>query len=212
VHFYDYFRSSAAYRCRIALNLKGLEPERTFVNLRTGEVRSDWYTKVNPQQLVPALVDGEATLTQSLAIIEYLDEVHPEPAFLPKDALGRARVRAICQAIACDIHPLNNLRILNYLTGELGQSEEAKNKWYVHWVTLGFTAIETQLAASADTGAYCHGDTVTMADICLVPQVFNARRFDVDMTPYPTITRIDAALSKLPAVDAAHPGKQPDTV
>ena len=212
MHFYDYFRSSAAYRCRIALNLKGLEPERTFVNLRTGEVRSDWYTKVNPQQLVPALVDGEATLTQSLAIIEYLDEVHPEPAFLPKDALGRARVRAICQAIACDIHPLNNLRILNYLTGELGQSEEAKNKWYVHWVTLGFTAIETQLAASADTGAYCHGDTVTMADICLVPQVFNARRFDVDMTPYPTITRIDAALSKLPAVDAAHPGKQPDTV
>ena len=212
MHFYDYFRSSAAYRCRIALNLKGLEPERTFVNLRTGEVRSDWYTKVNPQQLVPALVDGEATLTQSLAIIEYLDEVHPEPAFLPKDALGRARVRAISQAIACDIHPLNNLRILNYLTGELGQSEDAKNKWYVHWVTLGFTAIETQLAASADTGAYCHGDTVTMADICLVPQVFNARRFDVDMTPYPTIARIDAALSKLPAVDAAHPGKQPDTV
>lgn len=212
MQFYDYFRSSAAYRCRIALNLKGLEPERTFVNLRTGEVRSDWFTKVNPQQLVPALVDGDATLTQSLAIIEYLDEIHPEPAFLPKDVLGKARVRAFSQAIACDIHPLNNLRVLNYLTAELGQSEDAKNKWYAHWVTLGFAAIEAQLAGSADTGTYCHGDTVTLADICLVPQVFNARRFNVDMTLYPTITRIDAALAELPAVDAAHPGKQPDTV
>ena len=212
MQFYDYFRSSAAYRCRIALNLKGLEPERTFVNLRTGEVRSDWYTKINPQQLVPALVDGDATLTQSLAIIEYLDEVHPEPAFMPKDPLGKARVRGISQTIACDIHPLNNLRILNYLTGELGQSEEAKNQWYVHWVNLGFTALEAQLAASADTGTYCHGDTVTMADICLVPQVFNARRFNTDMTPYPTIVRIDEALAQLPAVADAAPGKQPDAV
>lgn len=212
MQFYDYFRSSAAYRCRIALNLKGLEPERTFVNLRTGEVRSDWFTKVNPQQLVPALVEGEATLTQSLAIIEYLDEVHPDPAFLPKDPLGKARVRGIAQAIACDIHPLNNLRVLNYLSGELGVSDEAKNTWYAHWVGLGFTAIETQLAASDRTGTYCHGDTVTLADICLVPQVFNARRFNVDMTPYPTIVRIDEALSRLPEVAAAAPGKQPDAV
>ena len=210
--FYDYFRSSAAYRCRIALNFKGLEPERTFVNLRTGEVRSDWYTKVNPQQLVPALVDGDVTLTQSLAIIEYLDEVHPEPAFMPRDALGKARVRSISQTIACDIHPLNNLRILNYLTGPLGQDEDAKNTWYAHWVSLGFNALEAQLASSSATGTYCHGDTVTMADICLVPQVFNARRFNVDMAPYPTLARIDEALAQLPEVAAAAPGKQPDAV
>jgi len=210
MHFYDYFRSSAAYRCRIALNLKGLDPERTFVNLRTGEVRSAWYTEINPQQLVPSLVLGEDVLTQSMAIIEYLDEQHPEPPLLPKDGLERARVRALAQSIACDIHPLNNLRVLNYLTGDMGLSEDKKLEWYHHWIEVGFTALETQLAGDPQTGTYCHGDTVGLADICLAPQVFNARRFEVDVDRYPTIARIDAAINALDAFADAQPGRQPD--
>ncbi len=210
MQFYDYFRSSAAYRCRIAINLKGLNPERTFVNLRTGEVRSDWYTKINPQQLVPSLALNGDVLTQSMAIIEYLDEEYPDPPLLPRDALERARVRALAQSIACDIHPLNNLRVLNYLTGDMGLSAEKKLEWYHHWIEVGFTALEAQLAGDPRTGVYCHGDTVGLADICLAPQVFNARRFEVDVSRYPTIARIDAAINTLDAFADAQPGNQPD--
>lgn len=210
MQIYDYFRSSAAYRCRIALNLKGLEPDRTFVNLSTGENGSDWYRDVNPQQLVPTLIDENGTLTQSIAIIEYLDETVPEPRLLPQDPIGRARVRALAQSIACDIHPLNNLRVLKYLTGDMGLSEEKKLEWYHHWIDTGFTALERQLNDDPKTGTYCHGETVSLADICLAPQVFNAKRFEVIVAKYPTITRIDEAINRLPAFESAQPGRQPD--
>jgi len=208
---YDYFRSSAAYRVRIALNLKGLEAEREFVHLVKAQQRADAYLALNPQGLVPALVmDEGAVLTQSLAIIEWLDETHPEPPLLPADALDRARVRGLALAIACDIHPLNNLRVLNYLTNTLGVSNEQKNGWYRYWIDTGFEALEQRLAREPDTGRFCHGDAPTLADICLVPQVANARRYKMDLSPYPTITRIDAACQALPAFAAAVPEKQPD--
>ncbi|MHA1567321.1 MAG: maleylacetoacetate isomerase [Alphaproteobacteria bacterium] len=211
--FYDYYRSSAAYRLRIALNLKGLAPERAFVHLRKGEQSAPDYLKLNPQGLVPALLtDDGAVLTQSMAIIEYLDETQPEPPLLPADALGRARVRAISQAISCDIHPLNNLRVLRQL-GSLGLDEPTRNGpgWYRHWVEIGFTAIEAMLAGHPATGRFCHGDTPTMADCCLVPQIFNATRFGTEIADYPTIKRIFDALAALPAVADAHPSRQPDT-
>ncbi|MEP7183439.1 MAG: maleylacetoacetate isomerase [Betaproteobacteria bacterium] len=208
---YDYYRSSAAYRVRIALNLKGVAPERVFVHLRRGAQLADDYLALNPQGLVPALVtDDGATLTQSLAIVEWLDETHPAPPFLPGDAAGRARVRALALAVACEIHPLNNLRVLRYLTGTLGVSEAQKDGWYKYWVDVGFEALETQLARDRATGRFCHGDAPTLADICLVPQLANARRFAVDVTPYPTLTRIEAACLALPAFAAAAPAKQPD--
>jgi len=209
---YDYYRSSAAYRVRIALNLKGVAPdERTFVHLRMGNQRAQDYLSLNPQGLVPALQLDEAhVLTQSLAICEYLDETHPSPPLLPADALGRARVRAVALAIACEIHPLNNLRVLNYLLHTLGVSAEQKDGWYRYWVDVGLEALETQLAREPATGRFCHGDTPTLADICLVPQIANARRFDIDMSPYPTLTRIEAALNELPAFAAAAPARQPD--
>lgn len=208
---FDYFRSSAAYRVRIALALKGLAPERTFVHLRHGAQRAGDYLALNPQGLVPALVaDDGAVLTQSLAIVEWLDETHPQPPLLPSDADGRARVRAIAQAIACDIHPLNNLRVLNYLTGTLGVSEAQRDGWYRYWVDLGFEALERRLAGERATGRFCHGDAPTLADVCLVPQVANARRFAVDLAPYPTIVRIDAACAGVPAFAAAAPMRQPD--
>jgi maleylacetoacetate isomerase len=208
---YDYFRSSAAYRVRIALNLKGLAPERTFVHLRRGAQRADDYLALNPQGLVPALVtDNGAVLTQSLAIVEWLDETHPRPPLLPADANGRARVRSIAQSIACDIHPLNNLRVLNYLTGTLGATEAQRDGWYRYWIDLGFEALEKRLAGERATGRFCHGDAPTLADVCLVPQVANARRFNVGLAPYPTIVRIDAACSELAAFADAAPSKQPD--
>lgn len=209
---YDYFRSSAAYRVRIALRLKGLDYESVPVHLLRdgGEQLQAGYRAVNPQGLVPSLQDDGATITQSLAIIEYLDEMHPLAPLMPRDALGRARVRSLALAIACDIHPVNNLRILRYLVKEAGLSEEAKNAWYVHWVQEGFCALEAQLAGSPDTGRFCHGDTPTMADCLLVPQVFNAVRFNIDLAPYPTIARIDATCRELPAFVAAHPSQQPD--
>lgn len=208
---YDYFRSSAAYRVRIALALKGLAPERAFVHLRRGAQRADDYLRVNPQGLVPALeLDDGTVLTQSLAIVEYLDETHPEPPLLPADAAGRARVRAIACAIACDIHPVNNLRVLEYLTGTLGQTPAVRDGWYRYWIDLGFEALEMQLARDRATGRYCHGDAPTLADVCLVPQVANARRMNVDLAPYPTLVRIDAALQALPAFAAAAPSRQPD--
>jgi len=208
---YDYFRSSAAYRVRIALNFKGLTPDRAFVHLRMGNQRAQDYLTLNPQGLVPALeVDDDRVLTQSLAIIEYLNEIEPEPALLPHPPEARARVRAIALSIACEIHPLNNLRVLNYLTGTLGITEEQKNGWYRYWIDVGFEALERQLACDRETGMYCHGDTPTIADICLIPQLANARRFKIDLAPYQTLVRIEAACNKLPAFALAAPARQPD--
>jgi len=206
---YDYFRSSAAYRVRIALNLKGIEAERRFVHLRKGEQRAAGYLGVNPQGLVPTLVDGDTVLTQSLAIIEYLDEKHPAPALLPRDIADRAWVRAIALSIACDIHPLNNLRVLKHLANELKIEEPVRDDWYRHWVRVGFVALEAQLAARA-TGPYALGNEPTLADICIVPQVANAGRVKLPMEPYPRISAINAACLANPAFDRARPEVQPD--
>ena len=209
---YGYFRSSAAYRVRIALNLKGLAPERVFVHLREGAQLAAGYLALNPQGLVPMLVADDGTvLTQSLAIVEWLDETHPEPPLLPGSAADRARIRAIALAIACDIHPLNNLRVLRYLAGPLAVPEPARDTWYRHWCDVGLAALETQLAREAATGRYCHGDAPTLADVCLVPQLANARRLSVDLTRYPTLLRIDEACNLLPAFADAAPARQPDT-
>jgi maleylacetoacetate isomerase len=207
---YNYFRSSAAYRVRIALNLKGLAFEYIPVHLTKGEQRSESYVALNPQALVPTLVDDAITLPQSLAIVEYLDERFPQPPLLPATPAERARVRAIALAIACDIHPLNNLRVLHYLTRTLAVSEDAKNAWYRHWIDTGLGALEAQLANDAAAGAYCHGDAPTLADICLVPQLANARRNAIALDAYPTLLRIDANCHKLAAFAAAAPEAQPD--
>ena len=208
---YDYFRSSAAYRVRIALNLKGLAPERSFVHLRKGDQRSEDYLALNPQGLVPALVtDHGAVLTQSLAIIEYLDEIVPSPALLPKSAIERARVRSLAMAIACDIHPIDNLRVLRYLLNTVGVEEAQKDAWYKYWIDVGLEALELQLSRDPATGRFCHGDAPTLADVALVPQVANARRFHCDLASYPRIVRIDAACRELPAFARAAPENQPD--
>lgn len=214
MQLYTYFRSTAAYRVRIALNLKELQADHRFVHLVRdgGEQHSDDYRQLNAQGLVPTLVNGGAPLTQSLAIIEYLEETCPRSPLLPKDAAGRARVRALAQIVACDIHPLNNLRVLQYLGGELGVDKPMRDQWYRHWIKEGFGALETMLASSPTTGRYCHGDTPGLADICLVPQVFNARRFECDLGPFPTITRIDKACMELEAFVNAAPENQPDAV
>lgn len=205
---YGYFRSSAAYRVRIALNLKGLPYQQAAISLLKGEQQSATFLALNPQGLVPALVDNGVLLTQSLAICEYLDEVYPAVRLLPQDAALRAQVRAVALAIACDIHPLNNLRVLNYLRQELNVGEEGRNGWYLHWVTQGFAALEAMLAPHA--GRYCFGDTPTLADVCLLPQVFNAQRFNVGMAAYPLLSRIAANLEALPAFAEAHPSRQVD--
>jgi maleylpyruvate isomerase len=207
---YNYFRSSAAYRVRIALNLKGLAFEYVPVHLGRGEQRSEAYLALNAQALVPTLVDDAVRLTQSLATIEYLDEIHPQPRLLPATPAERARVRAIALAIACDIHPLNNLRVLQYLTRTLGVSEDAKNGWYRHWIDLGLSALEAQLAGETATGTYCHGQTPTLADICLVPQLANARRYGIPLDDYPTLLRIDRSCRELAAFARAAPEAQPD--
>ncbi len=207
---YGYWRSSASYRVRIALALKGLAYEQVPINLAQGAQTSVGFRLLNPQGFVPFLIDGEAGLNQSLAIIEYLDELHPEPPLLPPDPLGRARVRAAALSIACDIHPLNNLRVLKYLRGELAQPQEAVDTWYRHWVEEGFGPLE-ELAEGA-TGAYLFGDTVTLADVCLVPQMWNARRLQADIARFPKLVAIDARLNALPAVRAASPEAQPDAV
>jgi maleylpyruvate isomerase len=208
---YGYFRSSAAFRVRIAFNLKGVSSETALINLQGGDQFGAEFRKVNPQGRVPALVlDDGAVLVQSMAIMEYLEETIPEPPLLPKDAVGRARVRGLANVVACDIHPLNNLAVLNYLSKELGASEDAKVAWYRHWVAEGLGALEAMLAAGADTGAFCHGDVPGLADICLVPQVFNAQRFDCPLDGYPTLMRIFNACMALPAFDAAQPMKQPE--
>jgi maleylacetoacetate isomerase len=208
---YDFFRSSAAFRVRIALNLKRLAPERAFVHLRKGAQRSEDYLDLNPQGLVPVFVtDGGDVLTQSLAIIEYLDETYPDPPFFPADAVGRARVRSLALAVACDIHPLNNLRVLQYLKGTLGVSEEQKNGWYKYWCDVGLEALETRVGRERATGRFCHGDSPSVADICLVPQLANARRYEVDLAAYPTLTRIEAECLALSAFADAAPARQPD--
>jgi maleylacetoacetate isomerase len=208
---YDYYRSSAAYRVRIALQMKAQAPERTFIHLRRGAQRDESYLALNPQGLVPMLVtDQGGMLTQSLAIIEWLDETFPQPPLLPADPAGRARVRSIALAIACDIHPLNNTRVLGYLTGTLGVTEAQKDGWYRYGVDTGLEALETSLARDKATGRFCHGDAPTVADICLVPQLANARRFAIDLAAYPTLTRIEAACTALPAFAAAAPLMQPD--
>jgi maleylacetoacetate isomerase len=211
VKLYDYFRSSAAYRVRIALNLKGVSPERAFVHLRRGAQRDADYLGLSPEGLVPLLAtDDGAVLTQSLAIIEWLEETHPSPPLLPGTPLERARVRGLALAIACDIHPLNNLRVLNYLTGTLGVTDNARDAWYAHWCRVGLQALETRLAREPATGRHCHGDAPTLADVCLVPQLANARRVTLDLAQFPTLLRIEAACQALPAFADAAPSKQPD--
>lgn len=208
---HNFFRSSASVRLRAALNLKGLSYDYVAYHLRKNEHRHADYLARNPQGLVPALelADG-SILTQSLAIMEYLDETHPQPPLLPADALGRARVRALSQAIACDIHPVNNLRVLNYLRTQFGADDETVNRWARHWVVETFGPLERMLAGDKRTGRFCHGDAPGMADLCLFAQMLNNKRFGVDMQPYPTIQRIHDACAALPAFIAALPDKQPD--
>lgn len=207
---FTYYRSSAAYRVRIALNLKGVEYDPEFIHLRRAEQSSPAYLEFNPQGLVPALVDGPEVLTQSLAIIDYLDETVPEPSFLPDTPIARAKIRAIAQAMAADIHPINNLRVLKYLTSTLGVSEAARDDWYRHWVTEGFKAVERLIADFGGTGPYLGGTAPGLADICLVPQVYNAERFAVDMAAFPTIAKVAEACRALTAFQAAAPENQPD--
>jgi maleylpyruvate isomerase len=206
-----YFRSSAAFRVRIALNLKGIKVDHASRHLRKGEHTAPDYVALNPQKLVPALVlDSGEVLTQSLAILEYLEEMHPRPPLLPTDPVGRARVRSLALIPTADIHPIQNLRVMNYLREKYEQTEEGTFAWSRHWIEVGFEAYEASVARDRRTGAFSHGDTPTMADLCLVPQVFNAARFKVDMSRYPTIQRIHAACMKHPAFDAAQPSRQPD--
>jgi maleylacetoacetate isomerase/maleylpyruvate isomerase len=210
VKLYTYFRSSASFRVRIALNLKGIAYQPSFVHLPKGEHRAAAYSKVNPQALTPTLeLDDGEQLAQSLAIIEYLDEVHPEPRLLPKDAKGRARVRSLSLLIACEIHPLNNLRTLQHLKRVLGQSEDQVNAWYRHWVADGLARFEADLTRGA-RGRFCHGETPTMADCCLVPQIFNAKRYQSALAPYPNTMRVFETCMQLEAFDRAQPSKQPD--
>jgi len=206
---YTYFRSSAAFRVRIALNLKGLAYDAAFVHLARGEHRQPEYTAVNAQALLPVLEDAGRRLTQSLAIIEYLDESRPIPPLLPKEAFGRARVRALSLIVACEIHPVNNLRVLQHLKRSLGQNEEQVNAWYRHWIADGLAKLESALG-DGGTGRFSHGDAPSMADCCLVPQVFNAQRYQCDTTPYPTVMRVHAECMRLEAFERASPGKQPD--
>ncbi len=209
---HSYFRSSASYRVRIALNLKGLPYTYAPVHLLKdgGQQRTADYQRVNPAQLVPTLVDDGHTLGQSLAIMEYLEETHPEPPLMPRDPLCRARVRALAQSVACEIHPLNNLRVLQYLDNDLKLDEATKATWYRHWITVGFTAIESMLANDPSTGTYCHGNTPGLADCCLIPQIANSRRFDTPLDAFPTIRRIEQACLALEAFAKAAPQLQPD--
>jgi maleylacetoacetate isomerase len=207
---YGFSRSSAAFRVRIALNLKGLEYENASIHLRKREQEGPEYLAVNPQGLVPALeIDGH-TLIQSPAIVEYLDECYPDPPLLPADPADRARVRALAAIVACDIHPVDNLRVLRYLVRPLGHDEAAVATWFNHWIEAGFRALEPLLAGDGRTGTFCHGDTPGLADITLVPQVFNSYRYSLDLTPFPTIQRICQSCMKLDAFAAADPRSQAD--
>jgi maleylacetoacetate isomerase len=212
MQLYGYWRSTAAYRVRIACGLKGLSPTLVPVHLVRdgGEQRTAEYLAINPLGLVPTLVVDGRRLTQSLAIIEWLDEQYPAPPLLPADAWTRAQVREIAQLIACDIHPVDNLRVLQYLGNTLGASEEQIRTWYRHWLVAGLEALESMLAANPSREHFCCGDTPTVADLCLVPQLYNARRFEIDLAPYPTLVAIDAACASLAAFQQAAPAMQPD--
>ncbi len=208
---YGYWRSSAAYRVRIALALKGLPYQAQAVHLAHAEQHHPDYAALNPQQLVPLLIDDDGSrISQSLAIIEYLDETRPAIPLLPADAKGRAQVRALALSIACDIHPLNNLRVLNYLKAELALDEGAKNAWIAHWISLGLGALESRLSQAQPDSRFCHGEQPGLADCCLIPQLYNARRFAVELAPYPRLLAIEAACSALPAFAQAHPQHQDD--
>ena len=212
LRLYSYWRSSAAYRVRIGLHLKGLAFETVPVHLVRdgGEQHTPAFREANPQELVPVLEHGKRMLRQSLAILEYLDEMWPEPALLPATARERQRVRALAQVVACDIHPLNNLRVLQYLEHEWNVPPPERDDWVRHWMVAGFDAFEAMLVGNPSTGPFCEGSQPTIADCCLVPQVYNARRFGVDLAPYPTIVRIEQACLEVRAFQAAHPKAQPD--
>lgn len=206
---YTYFRSSAAFRVRIALNLKGLKYEPVFVHLAKGEHRQPQYAAVNPQALLPTLeLDDGKRLTQSLAIIEWLEEKRPTPPLLPKESMARARVRSLAYLVASEIHPLNNLRVLQHLKRALNQTQEQIDTWYRYWIADGLAKLEAELAGSS--GRFCHGDSPSMADCCLVPQIFNAKRYNSDLAPYPTTMRVFENCMKVEAFDRAQPSKQPD--
>lgn len=207
---YTYFRSSAAFRVRIALNLKGVSYESVPVDLRPAAHRRPDYLALNPQGLIPALEDGGAVIGQSLAIIEYLEETHPQPPLLPRSPLDRARVRSMALAIACDMHPLNNLRVLNYLRSPLGHDEAAVDTWYRHWITEGFRSLEEEARRTSGDGRHMFGTQVTLADVCLVPQMFNARRFKCDVQPFPTLRAICLHLETVSEFAHAAPAAQPD--
>jgi maleylacetoacetate isomerase len=207
---YTYFRSSAAYRVRIALNFKGIDHQSVPVDLRPAAHRLPDYMALNPQGLIPALEDSGTVISQSVAVIEYLEETHPAPPLLPRSPLDRARVRSLALAVVCDIHPLNNLRVLNYLRSPLGQGEEAVDAWYRHWIAEGFRGLEEEARRASGDGRHMFGTGVTLADVCLVPQMFNARRFKCDLEPFPRLRTICAHLETLPAFSRAAPDAQPD--
>ena len=210
MQLYHYFRSSASYRVRIALALKGLPCELVPVHLVRNEQLQAPFSTISAARLVPLLKDGDALLTQSMAIIEYLDEIHPQPPLLPGDALARARIRALAQDMACEIHPLDNLRVLRYLVRELKLSEDDKNRWYRHWVETGLEVVERQLAGDARTGRFCHGDAPTLADCVLVPQIHNAQRMDCRLDHVPTVMRVFDACMQLDAFDKTQPSAYPE--
>lgn len=214
VVLHSYWRSSAAYRVRIALNLKGMAWQHRGVSLIAdgGQHNTKQFAALNPQKLLPVLEIDGLTLTQSLAIIDYLEETRPEPALLPEDPVARARVRSLAQAIACDIHPVNNLRVLNYLSERIAIKPEIKSEWYRHWISEGFRAIETILTRDGESGTFCHGKRAGLADICLIPQVYNAQRFEVDLAVFPTIQRIYETCLSESAFAQAAPENQPDAV
>jgi maleylacetoacetate isomerase len=210
MQLYTYWRSSASFRLRIALNIKGIPVEHVPMHLRKNEQHRADYLRLNPQGLVPALAVGGEVLSQSLAIIEYLEETHPQPPLLPRAPLARAEIRSMAFSIACDLHPLNNLRVLKYLKSPLGHDQPTIDTWYQHWVDQCFAGLEQQLQRHSGDGRHSFGNSVTLADVCLVPQVYNARRFNCSLDAYPTLTGICAALEKLPAFAAAAPEQQPD--
>ena len=207
---YGFSRSSAAFRVRIALNLKRIPWQHINISLPDGDQFEDSYQRLNPQGRVPTLVDGDRVIYQSMAILEYLDETNPEPPFLPIEPSGRARVRGLADIIACDIHPLNNLAILKFLSNQMGANQDAVNvTWYQHWVYEGFNALESHLASDDETGVFAHGDTPGLVDVCIVPQVFNAQRYECDLSPYPRLMGIFSECMKLDAFDIAQPSKEP---
>jgi len=205
---YTYYRSSASFRVRIALNIKGIQWEPAFVNLKVGE-QNGAYKSTNPQGLIPYLEDMGNGISQSLAILEYIEERYPNPALLPSDPAAKAQVRAMAQLIACDIHPLNNLRVLNYLKTRLDHDQETVDRWYRHWITEGFAALES-FVSTYGSPERCFGSALTLADCCLVPQIWNARRFKTNLEPFPRLVAIDKALASLPAFRDAAPETQPD--